>query len=167
MALAQLLGMHLNPLDWTIPTWEQALRVRLWWTLVMHDAWMSFRESRPSSKLMEVNSRPAVIQPDNNSVPLPSFSSVITASCAFSSASTDSAKSFISSCRLAVLVQRLQSKVCTLGAVKRMTSLERRDEVLSIAASADLLYVEWLGHTGGGNGRPTGVCEYHGPMVSQ
>jgi hypothetical protein len=44
VALAQLLGMHMNPLQWAIPRWEQHLRIRLWWILAMHDAWMSFRE---------------------------------------------------------------------------------------------------------------------------
>jgi hypothetical protein len=38
--------MHMNPLKWAIPRWEQDLRIRLWWILAMHDAWMSFRESR-------------------------------------------------------------------------------------------------------------------------
>lgn len=44
VALAQLLGLHLNPLDWSIPPWEQELRIRLWWSLAIHDAWMSFRK---------------------------------------------------------------------------------------------------------------------------
>ncbi|OCF32502.1 hypothetical protein I316_05930 [Kwoniella heveanensis BCC8398] len=42
IALAQLLGLHLDPSSWSIPSWEQDLRIRLWWMLRIHDAWMSF-----------------------------------------------------------------------------------------------------------------------------
>lgn len=44
VALAQLLGMHIDSSRWRIPDWEQELRIRLWWQLCIHDAWMSFRE---------------------------------------------------------------------------------------------------------------------------
>ncbi|KAI9632181.1 uncharacterized protein MKK02DRAFT_40480 [Dioszegia hungarica] len=149
VALAQLLGMHLNPLKWAIPLWEQELRIRLWWVLAIHDAWMSF-----------LNSRPALIQANNNSVPLPTFSSLSEAGCTYGSASSDSAKSFIASCRLGLLVRRLQSNVCTLNVVASKSSAERRDEVLAIAKKADGLYDEWRAIASGTRARATGVNSF-------
>jgi hypothetical protein len=45
IALAQVLGMHIDPSRWRIPDWEQGLRIRLWWMLCIHDAWTSFCKS--------------------------------------------------------------------------------------------------------------------------
>ncbi|WVR05522.1 hypothetical protein IAU60_002540 [Kwoniella sp. DSM 27419] len=132
IALAQLLGLHLDPSHWSIPAWEQELRIRLWWMLRIHDAWMSF-----------LNSRPSHIQVDNSTAPLPRFSSLLESSCAFSPASSDSAKSFIASCRLARLVSRLQSNICTLGAVADRDQADRREEVEEILMSAEDLLDEW------------------------
>ncbi|KAK4689305.1 hypothetical protein P7C73_g793, partial [Tremellales sp. Uapishka_1] len=145
IALAQLLGMHLNPHKWSIPPWEKELRIRLWWTLVIHDAWMSF-----------LNSSPSHIQANNSSVPLPSLSAVLVASCVYSSASSDSSKSFIASCRLARLVCRLQAEVCTLGALSTHSSGERRQEVSEILELADAMLVEWKSASTGSAPRPTG-----------
>ncbi|WVQ92944.1 hypothetical protein IAU59_000005 [Kwoniella sp. CBS 9459] len=146
IALAQLLGLHLDPSNWSIPSWEQDLRIRLWWMLRIHDAWMSF-----------LNSRPSHIQVDNSTAPLPKFSSLLEASCAFSSASSDSAKSFIASCRLARLVSRLQSDVCTLGAVADRDQADRRDEVEEILQDTDNLLNDWTTSLHSQVSRPPGV----------
>ena len=47
VALAQVLGMHIDPSRWRIPDWEQGLRIRLWWMLSIHDAWHSFCKPHP------------------------------------------------------------------------------------------------------------------------
>ncbi|WWC70502.1 uncharacterized protein I206_104453 [Kwoniella pini CBS 10737] len=132
IALAQLLGLHLDPSAWSIPAWEQELRIRLWWMLRIHDSWMSF-----------LNSRPSHVQVDNSTAPLPKLASLLESSCAFSPASSDSAKSFIASCRLARLVSRLQSEVCTLGAVANRTQTERREEVEDIYQATEDLLEDW------------------------
>ncbi|WRT69218.1 uncharacterized protein IL334_006202 [Kwoniella shivajii] len=146
IALAQLLGMHLNPLKWAIPTWEKELRMRLWWCLAIHDSWMSF-----------LNSRPCHIQAYNTTVPLPSLSSVLLASCAHGSSSSDSARSFIASCRLSELVCRLQAEVGTLGAVSGRSAEQRKEEVEEIGKLADKLLNEWKEHLSTYRPRPTGV----------
>ena len=157
--MAQLLGMHLDPTRWAIPGWEKDLRIRLWWMLAMHDAWMSFCECPPCGCLILVNSRPALIQANNNSVPFPSFSSLLEASCAYTPASTDSAKSFIASCKLALLVRRLQSTVCTIGITENQDTVQRKDHVLAIADKVDQLYDDWKEQATGTRSRPTGVSE--------
>jgi hypothetical protein len=100
------------------------------------------------------------MQAHNNSVPLPSLAAVLEASCAHSSASSDSAKAFITSCRLANLVRRLQRDVCTLGAVADRSTRERRDGVVELARRADELFGEWKGSASEGQARPTGVGEW-------
>nr|XP_019007019.1 uncharacterized protein I203_00615 [Kwoniella mangroviensis CBS 8507]OCF70480.1 hypothetical protein I203_00615 [Kwoniella mangroviensis CBS 8507] len=153
IALAQLLGLHLDPSSWSIPAWEQDLRIRLWWMLRIHDAWMSF-----------LNSRPSHVQADNSTAPLPQLASLLEASCAFSSASSDSAKSFIASCRLARLVSRLQSEVCTLGAVADRTETERKEEVGDILLAADGLLRDWKTSLVPNMTRPPGVKHGLGAM---
>lgn len=149
IAQAQISGLHLNPLQWNIPGWEQELRIRLWWNLAIEDAWMSF-----------LNSRPCHIQPYNDSVPLPLCSSVLQASCAYTSVSSDCAKSFISSCELAQLVRRLQAEVCTVGGVAVTSASERRDQVVEIAQLADQIFDQWRDSVIGSAPRPTGVTSF-------
>ena len=107
----------------------------------------------------KVNSRPCHIQPYNDSVPLPLCSSVLQASCAYTSVSSDCAKSFISSCELAQLVRRLQAEVCTVGGVAVTSASERRDQVVEIAQLADQIFDQWRDSVIGSAPRPTGVSE--------
>ncbi|ORY21042.1 hypothetical protein BCR39DRAFT_554270 [Naematelia encephala] len=147
IALAQLLGMHVDPQHWRIPQWEKDLRIRLWWCLAIHDAWMSF-----------LNSRPCHIQAHNSTVPMPALSTVLEASCAFSPASSESSRAFISMCRLATYVARLQTKVSTLGALSSRSSTERREEVHTVASLVDTLLAGWKSVMFDGFQRPTGVA---------
>ncbi|KAF7339845.1 Zn(2)-C6 fungal-type domain-containing protein [Mycena venus] len=102
IAQAQLLGLHTNPTSWNIPSWEKDLRRTLWWGLRIHDAWMSF-----------LNSRPSHIQADNHAIPVPDILGA--ASPSSSSDMASSPRSFIFLCRLSVLCSRLQSQVSTLA----------------------------------------------------
>ncbi|KAG9238411.1 hypothetical protein BJ875DRAFT_367985, partial [Amylocarpus encephaloides] len=36
-ACAQSLGLHQDPTEWELPRWENRLRKRLWWIVVIHD----------------------------------------------------------------------------------------------------------------------------------
>lgn len=148
----------MDPTRWSIPAWEQDLRVRLWWTLTMHDAWMSFRESitaRLDSFI--VNSRPCHIQGTNTDTPLPRLSALLEAGCAYGSASSDSAKAYITSCRLALLVRRLQSDVCVLGVAAARYSENKKAVVRGLQQEANALLAEWPLHST--TLRPTGVSE--------
>ncbi|KAF7306719.1 Zn(2)-C6 fungal-type domain-containing protein [Mycena indigotica] len=100
IATAQLLGLHINPATWAIPVWEKELRVCLWWALRIHDAWISF-----------LNSRPSHIQADNHSTPLPDSLAHIS----IGSDSGRSGQSFIMLCRLSILTSKLQAQVSTLA----------------------------------------------------
>lgn len=98
-----------------------------------------------------VNSRPCHIQSNNWDVALPQFAAVLEASCTHASVSTDSPRSFIASCRLALLVRRLQNEVCVLSA----RTSTREAIVTEILVKVDGLWGEWRSVTA----RPTGVSE--------
>ncbi|KAJ7275270.1 hypothetical protein B0H12DRAFT_1227785 [Mycena haematopus] len=128
IAQAQLLGLHINPTSWNIPSWEKDLRRTLWWGLRIHDAWMSF-----------LNSRPSHIQAQNHSTPLPDMAGA--ASPSDSSDTACSLRSFVFLCRLSVLCSRLQSQVCTLAS-SILVPAERLATVKSIEEETHLLVVE-------------------------
>ncbi|KAJ6519595.1 hypothetical protein C8R45DRAFT_27475 [Mycena sanguinolenta] len=127
IAQAQLLGLHINPTSWNIPSWEKDLRRILWWGLRIHDAWISF-----------LNSRPSHIQVENHSTPLPDIRS---ASPSNSSDTACSLPSFVFLCRLSMLCSRLQSQVCTLAS-SILVPAERLATVKSIEEDTHLLLLE-------------------------
>ncbi|WRT64440.1 uncharacterized protein IL334_001372 [Kwoniella shivajii] len=45
---AHLLGLHMDPTDWSLPRWEIRLRKRIWWSLVIQDKWRALLFGRPS-----------------------------------------------------------------------------------------------------------------------
>ncbi len=53
-AVAQDLGLHLDPSSWSIPPWERGLRKRVAWALFMQDKWGALVHGRPSH-LMAAN----------------------------------------------------------------------------------------------------------------
>ncbi|GJN87705.1 hypothetical protein Rhopal_000660-T1 [Rhodotorula paludigena] len=106
IAHAQLLGLHVDCRSWAVPEWEKSLRDRIWWSLRIHDAWAG-----------------------NTNVPLRPFP-----------APSDSVESytgsiaFAYSCRLAVIVARLQAEVSTLdkyGAASRAESCDHLEQELN------------------------------------
>ncbi|EFQ35092.1 fungal specific transcription factor domain-containing protein [Colletotrichum graminicola M1.001] len=48
VALAQCLGLNLDPTDWSIPSWEKRLRRRLAWAVIVQDQWLSLNFGRSS-----------------------------------------------------------------------------------------------------------------------
>ncbi|KAK9476902.1 fungal-specific transcription factor domain-containing protein [Lipomyces japonicus] len=48
IAIAQEVGLHLDPSQWSIPEWERGLRKRLAWGLYIQDKWMALTCGRPS-----------------------------------------------------------------------------------------------------------------------
>lgn len=48
LAIAQSLGLHMDPGDWDLPSWEYRLRRRLWWTLFVEEKWRALTYGRPS-----------------------------------------------------------------------------------------------------------------------
>ncbi|OHW91413.1 fungal specific transcription factor domain-containing protein [Colletotrichum incanum] len=48
VALAQCLGLNLDPTDWSIPSWEKRLRRRLAWAVYVQDQWLSLNFGRSS-----------------------------------------------------------------------------------------------------------------------
>jgi len=48
VAVGQELGLHLDCMEWRIPSWEKGLRKRLAWALFMQDKWGALTHGRPS-----------------------------------------------------------------------------------------------------------------------
>lgn len=48
LAIAQTLGLHMDPGNWNLPRWEIRLRRRLWWTLLTEEKWRALTYGRPS-----------------------------------------------------------------------------------------------------------------------
>ncbi|KAI1265961.1 hypothetical protein F5Y18DRAFT_426473 [Xylariaceae sp. FL1019] len=49
LAVAEAIGLHLDASEWSIPSWEKALRKRLSWAIYMQDIWTALAYGRPSS----------------------------------------------------------------------------------------------------------------------
>ncbi|KAJ7042475.1 hypothetical protein C8F04DRAFT_1076032 [Mycena alexandri] len=131
IAQGQLLGLHINPANWAIPSWEKDLRHALWWGLRIHDAWMSF-----------LNSRPSHIQVDNHSIPIPDIVGVSSPPSAHHAPdAVRSPQSFVYLCRLSLLCSRLQSQVCTLAS-SVLVAAERLSKVKAIEEETQLLLAE-------------------------
>ncbi|THH04722.1 hypothetical protein EW145_g5306 [Phellinidium pouzarii] len=129
IAHAQLLGLHLNPMKWSIPSWEKDLRIRLWWGLRIHDAWMSF-----------LNSRPSHMQVHNTDIPLPSTSSLTSA---FDNPNLGlSCRAFSSLCCLADIVARLQNEICTIKSQEKLKEVKLQ-EVASLERNTNDLVFKW------------------------
>ncbi|KIY43296.1 hypothetical protein FISHEDRAFT_62807 [Fistulina hepatica ATCC 64428] len=153
IAQAQLMGLHIDPATWAIPEWEKDHRRVLWWCLRVHDAWMSF-----------LNSRPSHIQLENTNVPIPALSALAAGSSAAPSPASDaagsaspaaaglqrgvsgapnrSAQSFVYGCRLGLLVSRLQTQACTLTATLVVSREERLQRVQTLEQEARALLEE-------------------------
>ncbi|KAK6201959.1 hypothetical protein LQW54_009172 [Pestalotiopsis sp. IQ-011] len=48
VSLAHSLGLNRDPLPWDIPEAEKLLRMKIWWSLLIHDKWSSFAHGTPS-----------------------------------------------------------------------------------------------------------------------
>ncbi|KAK9355320.1 fungal-specific transcription factor domain-containing protein [Lipomyces doorenjongii] len=48
VAVAQEVGLHMDPTNWAIPEWERGVRKRLAWGLFIQDKWMALTFGRPS-----------------------------------------------------------------------------------------------------------------------
>lgn len=48
LAVAQSLGLHMDPGGWDLSGWEIRLRRRLWWTLFAEEKWRALTYGRPS-----------------------------------------------------------------------------------------------------------------------
>ncbi|KAF7320232.1 Zn(2)-C6 fungal-type domain-containing protein [Mycena kentingensis (nom. inval.)] len=132
IAQAQLLGLHINPVSWAIPAWEKELRLCLWWALRIHDAFISF-----------LNSRPSHIQADNHSAPLPDTPIYIVAPLGpgQSPDAGRSPQSFSMLCRLSLLCARLQAQVCTLAS-NILVPAERLAKVKALEDETQMLLAD-------------------------
>ncbi|KAJ0300972.1 hypothetical protein COL516b_008149 [Colletotrichum fioriniae] len=64
VALAQCLGLNLDPSDWAVPSWEKRLRRRLAWAVYVQDRWLSLNFGR-SSHIQECDWDVSQLGPDD------------------------------------------------------------------------------------------------------
>lgn len=48
LAMAQSLGLNIDPTGWRLPAWEIRLRRRLWWSVVVEHSWRAITHGRTS-----------------------------------------------------------------------------------------------------------------------
>ena len=48
LAIAQSLGLNIDPIGWDLPIWEIRLRRRLWWCVLVEHSWRSVTHGRQS-----------------------------------------------------------------------------------------------------------------------
>ncbi|KAI2719901.1 transcriptional regulator family: Fungal Specific TF [Penicillium roqueforti] len=48
LAIAQSLGLNIDPIGWDLPTWEIRLRRRLWWCVLVEHSWRAVTHGRQS-----------------------------------------------------------------------------------------------------------------------
>ena len=46
LAVAQSLGLHIDPTNWSLPNWEIRLRRRLWWMVMVEHSWRALSHGR-------------------------------------------------------------------------------------------------------------------------
>lgn len=47
VACAQMIGLHRDPSDWKLASWEKSLRKKLWWATYVTDTWCSVSHGNP------------------------------------------------------------------------------------------------------------------------
>jgi hypothetical protein len=94
-----VLGLHLDPSNWSLPNWERSLRRRLFWTALYHDKFRALLLGRPSA-----------LQEDNYSTPLPTVEDARWLEEGQPAVLTDehqtSLEAFVANCRLVPIVDR-------------------------------------------------------------
>lgn len=58
VALAHSLGLHRSPVKWKILEAEKALRIKLWWAVLIHDCWSSYAHGTPPTIRTEYHDVP-------------------------------------------------------------------------------------------------------------
>lgn len=48
MGAVHVLGLHIDPSQWSLPRWESSLRIRLFWAVLFHDKVRALLLGRPS-----------------------------------------------------------------------------------------------------------------------
>ena len=122
VSLAHSLGLHRDPTHWETPEAEKQLRASLWWTILIHDSWVSLTHGTPPC----IHSR-------NHNVPLPCPE---VSSTSNRSAQTDgSCHTFV---RLCALTQLLAEILPLIYAIRPECS-EMQSKVQQVQNSLDVL----------------------------
>jgi hypothetical protein len=94
-----VLGLHLDPSQWSLPRWERSLRIRLFWTVLFHDKIRSLLLGRPSH-----------LSSDNYSTPMPTVADARwdneSARSTLSADEQASIEAFIANCHLVPIIEK-------------------------------------------------------------
>lgn len=94
-----VLGLHIDPSQWSLPRWERSLRIRLFWTTLFHDKIRSLLLGRPSH-----------LSSDNYSTPMPTIEDAQwdneTARTTLSADQVASMEAFVATCQLVPIIEK-------------------------------------------------------------
>lgn len=131
VALAQSLGLHRDPSQWRAREHEKGVRIRLWWGVVVHDAWYdcSLSFDRPCVQYCVLkcgrssiaHGTPPLIRSEFADVPFPEVSKV-------QQLDAGSQHTFTHLCRLTHTLAQVLPLVYTLGPSKDESQALRRLE---------------------------------------
>ncbi|KAE8538015.1 hypothetical protein D1P53_006082 [Cryptococcus gattii VGV] len=102
---AHLLGLHIDPTNWSLPHWETSLRKRIWWALLIQDKWRALLYGRPS-----------YLHHKAHCVSLPTLEDCDAEEHASASDWT-SMETFIATCRLTLVIDDLLESSHSMGSV--------------------------------------------------
>ncbi|KAH6662254.1 fungal-specific transcription factor domain-containing protein, partial [Halenospora varia] len=112
IGLAHSLGLNLSPTTWALTPSDRSRRIRIWWALYTHDAFLSLLLGRPS-----------YLNSENHSVPLPTLEDFSHLGLQGEEIGFGPARMLISMSHLAVIISDLLSTFYTLSATSRLKTL--------------------------------------------
>lgn len=94
-----VLGLHLDPSQWSLPRWERSLRIRLFWGVLFHDKTRSLLLGRPSH-----------LTSDNYATPMPTIEDARWdnefARAVLTPSEMASMEAFVGSCQLVPIIDK-------------------------------------------------------------
>ncbi|GFZ45993.1 hypothetical protein JCM24511_03727 [Saitozyma sp. JCM 24511] len=125
VAIAHILGLHLDCAGWSLPRWEKSVRKRAWWALIVLDKWTAM-----------IHGRPSLIHRINRSVPLPTLKDSDWGEFTSSQAEEDSMRSFIGQCELALVIETILDGFYSQESQRRTSHAE---DLRRVGAEVDAL----------------------------
>ncbi|KAK2046670.1 fungal-specific transcription factor domain-containing protein [Colletotrichum somersetense] len=147
VALAQCLGLNLDPTDWSIPSWERRLRRRLAWAVIVQDQWLSLNFGR-SSHIQECDWDVSSLRADD-------FESISEAGD-----DTPAFNHFLHLASLTEIVSKIQRHMFSLKATRVLS--KSLDATFEVARPLRMELAQWLQDRPDVADQPSTCVPHHG-----
>ncbi|KAK2025841.1 fungal-specific transcription factor domain-containing protein [Colletotrichum zoysiae] len=147
VALAQCLGLNLDPTDWSIPSWERRLRRRLAWAVIVQDQWLSLNFGR-SSHIQECDWDVSSLRADD-------FESISEASD-----DTPAFNHFLHLASLTEIVSKIQRHMFSVKATRVLS--KSLDATFEVARPLRMELAQWLQDRPDVADQPSTCVPHHG-----